>query len=985
MAEALINLLLEQLVTVAFDHTKEAVTLVFNARTEVEKFSSNLEAIQAVLKDAEKQQVEKASVRIWLDRLNDVSYEMVDVVDEWNTEILKQKAKGVASEKKKTFKKVCFSIPSNCFCFGQVNKASHLYKIATEIKELNEKLTSIAAQKKDFQFHESSIRIVEQVNQRLETSSFVDISKILGRDEARVDLLNKLLSDSSEEGERVLVIPIVGMGGMGKTTLAQLAYNNENVKTYFEKRIWVCVSDPFDEVKIAKAIISGTGNEAPNSTVLQEVLQHMSESLEEKKFLIVLDDVWTEEETKWDNLQLSVMMQSNCAKGSRILVTTRKKGVAEMMKAEAHMIQIEKLSGKTSFELFSSIAFSNRKEDKANGFGVIGEKIVEKCDGLPLAIKCLGTLMHRKKTIGEWQNVLDSKIWDQRAVKQEVFRPLLLSYYELDPIVKRCLLYCATFPKDYRFNKHNLIDLWMSQDYLSVKEYKEKEETGEYVFDTLVMQSFFQDVEEEVVFWDKSITIFCKMHDIVHDFMQFLNKNECFTMEAKEANTRMMVISEEVRHLSLMYAPYSSPLLDFIPPVNCKKLRTLATFDSRMSSIDIKAISQLKCLRTLNLSDNGIEELPEEIGELIHLRYLDLSDNSWLQKLPDSLGNLYNLQTLCLTDCDRLEKLPENTGNLINLRHLHTKRCDELEYLPRGIGRLTSLQTLDTCPVNHDSGPSEGLKLGDLGSLDQLQGTLVIKIKGNLKDTASEAQEARLWNKKKLCFLGLLLFPTLDKQSHVQVLEALRPHQDLEKLVILGYGGTTEPSWMISLQNLRTLSLRTWDGCEFLPPLGKLPFLEKLYVEGMEKVKTVGDEFLGKTGTQTSSVLFPKLKKLRFEEMGEWEQWEGVGGRTESSGAEISIMPCLVKFTIENCPKLMNLPLFLKNTPVRKIRINTCRRSIVTPDWPDNCDVFIYRALEDPEIPNITERVETEIQIDSQSDEEITMSPIETEIQILTE
>ncbi|PRQ20504.1 putative P-loop containing nucleoside triphosphate hydrolase, leucine-rich repeat domain, L [Rosa chinensis] len=949
MAElALVNLLLKELFTVAFDQTKEAVTLVLTAKAEVEKFSSNLKAIQAVLQDAEKQQVEKASVRNWLDQLNDVSYEMVDVLDEWNTEILKQKAKGVATEKKKTFKKVCFCIPSNCFCFGQVNKASHLYKIATEIKDLNEKLTSIAAQKNDFEFHESSISNVEQLNQPLKTSSIVDISTIFGREEATTDLLSKLLSDRCEEGKRVLVIPIVGMGGMGKTTLAQLAYNHENVKTYFEKRIWVCVSDPFDEVKIAKSIISGTGNDAPNSTELEDVLQCMSRSLQGEKYLIVLDDVWTEEETKWDNLKLSVIMQS-CAIGSRILVTTRKKGVAEMMKADAHMIQIEKLSDKTCFELFSSIAFLNREEDKANGFGDIGEKIVEKCDGLPLAIKCLGKLMHRKKTIGEWQNVLDSKIWDLNVVKQEVFRPLLLSYYGLAPIVKRCLLYCATFPKDYRFNKHNLIELWMSQDYLSGKEYKEKEETGEYVFDTLVMQSFFQDVVEEIHSWDKSITTFCKMHDIVHDFVQFLNKNEYFTIEAKKANAGMMIISEEVRHLSLRYVR-RSPLLDFLSPVNCKKLRTLATFDSRMSRIDMKAISQLRCLRTLNLSYSYIQELPEEIGELIHLRYLDLTNNVKLTKLPDSLGNLYNLQTLCLSRCWWIKALPENMGNLINLRHLHTKHCELLEYLPRGVARLISLQTLDVCPVN-----DEGLKLGDLGSLDQLQGTLLINIKGNLKDT-SEAQKACLWN-KKLYYLELS-FSRLEEQSHVQVqvLEALRPHQDLETLNIISYGGTTAPSWMISLQNLRSLSLHTWDGCEFLPPLGKMPFLEQLSVTRLEKVKTVGDEFLG-TQTSSSFVLFPKLKELTFDRMEEWEQWEGVGGWTESGGAdESTIMPCLVSFTIKDCPKLKNLPLFLQDTQVRKISISKCRRSIITPVWPDNCDVDISEELEDPEIPNTTER-----------------------------
>ncbi|XP_024160644.2 disease resistance protein RGA2-like [Rosa chinensis] len=241
-------------------------------------------------------------------------------------------------------------------------------------------------------------------------------------------------------------------------------------------------------------------------------------------------------------------------------------------------------------------------------------------------------------------------------------------------------------------------------------------------------------------------------------------------------------------------------------------------------------------------------------------------------------------------------------------------------------------------------------------------------MQGNLKDT-SEAQKACLWN-KKLHSLELW-FSRLEKQSHVQVLEALRPHHDLENLLIKWYRGTTAPSWMISLQNLRSLSLVTWHGCEFLPPLGKWPFLEELLVSRMGKLKTVGDEFLGITGTQTPSsfVLFPKLKQLTFEIMSEWKQWEGVGGWAENGGDEITIMPCLVSFRIVDCPKLMNLPLFLQKTPVRKIVISECRRGIIMPVMPENCDVNIYGEMDDPEIPDVTRsRVETEIQ----RDEEIT-------------
>ncbi|XP_050378502.1 disease resistance protein RGA2-like [Argentina anserina] len=145
--------------------------LILNAETEVKIFSSNLKAIQAVLEDAEKQHVENASLRNWLNGLNDVSYEMVDVLDKWNTEIMKQKAM-----------RVCFSIASTCFCVAQVNRATHMYRTATEIKELNETLALISAQKKQF------------------------------KEEATTDLLSKLLSESSEEVKRVSVIPIVGMG-----------------------------------------------------------------------------------------------------------------------------------------------------------------------------------------------------------------------------------------------------------------------------------------------------------------------------------------------------------------------------------------------------------------------------------------------------------------------------------------------------------------------------------------------------------------------------------------------------------------------------------------------------------------------------------------------------------------------------------------------------------------------------------------------------
>ncbi|XP_040367436.1 putative disease resistance protein RGA4 [Rosa chinensis] len=887
MAEALISVLLEQLASVVFEHTKQAVTLVLNAEEDVHSFSSNLKAIQAVLEDAEKKQVMEARVRDWLQKLKDVSYEMDDVLDEWNTEILKQQVEHGK-------KKVCFPIPSDCFCFGQVNKAIHHHNIARRIKELNEKLTVIAAGKEKYDFHLSTIRGTdEQLTQRHKTSSLVDISTIFGREEEKEMLLSRLLRKSRPEGERFLFIPVVlvGMGGMGKTTLAQLAYNDENVTAHFDKKVWVCVSDPFDEIKIARAIIESLDkNETQrnsdeletlllcikthveskklllvlddtrigaqrNSDELETLLLCIKTHVESKKLLLVLDDTRigarallrfsnTEDKTKWENLKLSVIMQS-CKEGSTILVTTRKQEVAKMMRATSNMIHLDKLNDTDCLALFNSIAFFNRKQDEANGFGVIGEEIVKKCKGLPLVAKTLGSLVWDKKTRDEWRDVLNSQIWELEEVEQQVFQPLLLSYFDLAPVVKRCLLYCAIFPKDYDFKKDNLIDLWMSQNYLNSKGKKEKRIIGQNYFESLSMRSFFQDFDKDEL---GNITG-CKMHDIVHDFVQFLTQKECTIIEAvKGANQRVELPGDyKVRHLTLINEHEGQLPTSFD---NCKNMRTLTLLDSSITTISPSSIMQMKCLRTLNLSRNKLNEVPKEIGELIHLRYMDLSWSRNLKELPDAVCDLYNLQTLDVSWCLKLEKLPKAMGKLINLKHLYVGGCGALRYLPKGIGSLKSLQVLDQFKVC-EGDDDEALKLGDLRIMDQLQGILRIQYLG--KDDASEIEKAQLGNKEHLPHLRVIfLIPRVDededeeqRKGDSEIVKALQPHQNLESLSILACHGTTESLyWINSLRNLRKLVLYAWKFCEVLPPLGILPSLEILEILRMTKLKTVGVEFL---------------------------------------------------------------------------------------------------------------------------------------------
>ncbi|XP_068310983.1 putative disease resistance protein RGA3 [Pyrus communis] len=937
MADAIVSMLLERLASATFHYIEDEVKNVLNVKKDVQEFTSNLIAIQAVLQDAERRKVEEERVRNWLDNLKEISYQMADVLDEWNYDILRQQVEKQERDGAAALvpeKKVRFSVSSGCFCFGQVSQVFIRHDIAARIKELNESLTLIYKQRKMYGFH------IERGTQRLErriTSSFVDESYIFGRENEKDVLITNLLTDSSEQGRGTLIIPIVGMGGMGKTTLAQLVYNDPKVKTHFEKRIWVCVSDPFEVIKIAKAII---GNDPSSSNELDCVLQHVSEFIEDKRFLLVLDDVWTRDRKKWEQLE-AALIQSG-AKGSRIVVTTRQYEVADMMRATSHTISMGELSEQFCLSIFKHMAFYGKEVNESNKFEDISREIVKKCKGLPLAVQTLGSLMRNKTTRREWQDVLSSEMWGLEDVEQEVFQPLLLSYYDLAPEVKCCLLYCAIFPKDYQFDRDCLINLWMAQDYLNSKGNKDKEMIGQTYFDNLVARSFFQDFEKDR---GSGKVISCKMHDIVHDFLQFLNKNDSLIIEGEGATNEMAVWGDKVRHLTLASVP-RGPLSLAISYSNCKNLRTLTTFKWVITTISSEFILQLKCLRTLNLSGDWIDcnwfkELPEEIGQLIHLKHIDLSFNNGLKKLLDAICELYNLCTLRLFCCFSLGKLPDNMGRLISLKHLYIEGCP-LMYLPKGIGRLTSLQALDTFVVCCGD-KEEALQFEDLRTLN-LQGSLVVEVSGDVKDV-SEVEKAQLWDQKKLFHLGINCSGMHYRQteSSVEILDVLRPHKDLEALDILGHTGTSWPIWMASLNHLKIVTIVRWDKCEVLPPLGKLPSLEILTIDGLDSVIKVGGEFLGiedQTSFKPSPALFPKLKELRLRGMVNWVEWEGVEGWKKEE-SEITVMPCLSYLEIYFCHNLKTLPDFLCKVPLQNLIFNNCSSILVRrckegcgEEWP---------------------------------------------------
>nr|GME19641.1 putative disease resistance protein RGA3 [Ipomoea batatas] len=525
----------------------------------------------------------------------------------------------------------------------------------------------------------------------------------------------------------------------------------------------------------------------------------------------------------------------------------------------------------------------------------------------------MGSLLCFKDTRDDWQNVLDNKIWELEEVVTELFPHLYLSYNDLTPKMKQCFSYCAVFPKDYEMEVDMLIRIWMAQGYVTI------ELKGRELFGGLAMRSFFQDLKKDDM--DSSIIKSCKMHDIVHDFAQFLTRNECYNIDQHEDKVGF----KNLRHLQSWQDTGRNMNLPSICDIG--KLRSFSAKDLSPAQLTLDLFNGLKSVRVLSLDGCKLQKLPKKIGKLLHLRlpdgignlrqlrYIDLSWSK-VETLPDTICSLENLQTLVLQSCEHLSRLPEGIGNLINLRHLDIIDTDRLEMMPQGIAKLTQLCSLSGFKVGKESS-----KLGYMEKLNQLKGELSIIFLCYLNNAADveEAEKAELRNKKHIKELCLNFSDGVD--VGIDVMEALKPPPELQTLKLMGYGGTHFPSWiLLSLDNLRILKIWRWCvNCSSLPPLGKLPSLETLDIVGMKELRYVGREFLGVT--EVGGVAFPKLKKLEFYNCPEWEEWEDF-----KEEATIIIMPCIRELLLSRCSKLKTVPHHLLSRLQESLKIYDCPR-----------------------------------------------------------
>ncbi|KAL6311752.1 hypothetical protein AAG906_022957 [Vitis piasezkii] len=731
-------------------------------------------------------------VKDWLVQVKDVVYHAEDLLDEIATEALRCKIEPADSQ------------PGGIYQVWN--------KLSTRVKA---PFSNQSMESRNLGLKEGD---GEKLSPRLPSSSLVDESFVYGRDEIKEEMVKWLLSDKeTATGNNVIdVMSIVGMGGSGKTTLAQLLYNHDRVKEHFHLKAWVCVSTEFLLIGVTKSILEAIGCRPTSDDSLDLFQRQLKDNLGNKKFLLVLDDVWDVKSLDWESWDRLRTPLHAAAQGSKIVVTSRSETVAKVMRA-IHTHQLGTLSPEDSWSLFTKLAFPSGDPCAYPQLEPIGREIVKKCQGLPLAVKALGSLLYSKPERREWEDILNSKTWHSQT-DHEILPSLRLSYQHLSPPVKRCFAYCSIFPKDYEFDKEKLILLWMAEGLLhSGQSNRRMEEVGDSYFNELLAKSFFQ----KCIKGEKSCFV---MHDLIHDLAQHISQEFCIRLE----DYKVQKISDKARHFLHFKSDYDWEVVfeTFEPVGEAKHLRTVLVVKRlchgpfyRLSTRVLQNIlPKFKSLRVLSLCEYYITDVPDSIHNLKQLRYLDLS-TTMIKRLPESICCLCNLQTMMLSNCESLLELPSKMGRLINLSYLDVSGTDSLKEMPNDIDQLKSLQKLPNFTVGKES----GFRFRELWKLSEIRGRLEISKWRMISHDAIQDD----------------------------ILNRLTPHPNLKGCP------------------LEALNCRK---CSTLPPLGQLPCLERIEISEMSEVVMVGSEFYGNSSSSLHPS-FPSLQTLSFEDMSNWEKW----------------------------------------------------------------------------------------------------------------
>ncbi|CAL9766876.1 unnamed protein product [Musa acuminata subsp. burmannicoides] len=849
------------------------LAVVIEVKDELENLRRRLERISYVLKDAERRRIQDSAISNWLNELKDVMYDADDIIDLCRAEggtLLDDQPPAP-----QTPPPVCCRFPL-VSCFAGV-KLRH--EIGNRIRSLNKRLDAISRDELMQKLEQSSPDVVLNRGVNLRQTDPLLEQDIVGNEinDATEDLVDFL---TRRNDINCCLCAITGMGGIGKTTLAQKIFNDPKTQDIFQVRAWVCVTQKFSEIELLKQIIRETRVNYREDMTKAELQPMLRDAVRGQSLFLVLDDVWQAD--VWVDLLRNPILQSGVANG-RILVTTRDENIAHQM-GSARIHRVKLLPDDSGWELLCKKAFVSGGEEDMENLKDVGFDIVSRCKGLPLAIKTVGSLLATK----------------QRAM----------------------------------------------------------EDVAEEYWKELQRRSLLQPLPNSLVESP------CVMHDLLRSLAQFLSRDECFYGDADAIKSTP---TSKLRRLSVREEGERVAIPESVIQKKC--LRTLMVLKTP-PVVEDKLLARLPRLRVLLLNGRGIQSIPDSIGNLTHLRYLDLRETD-VSSLPESIERLRNLLTLNVMDCRYLRSLPRGVTRLLNLRRLglfNSAVCN----VPKGIGRLQHLNDISGFIVGgEEDDRGGGCDLEELNSLHELRKLRIF----NLERVSNGASV--LFHKNHLTRLALLCTPyscrlggTLYTEEEItrigRVFDKLRPPPCLEEeLWIDGFFGRSFPSWMMSslgtsFPRLTRLFLLRCELCQKLPPLGRLPELKYLHIGAASALVRIGHEFLGdETSKAASTVVFPKLKIFRIEDMPNWETWNlGGSGGQEHYGEPQTLLrlPRLEDLVVRNCPKLSALP--IGTNGVHKVRTFPALSRLTIHDcsaleYMENLDALEYLKLVDESMEHL--------------------------------
>lgn len=887
MAESAVSFLLDQLSTWIGQERR----LLGSLSESGEIIAEEMGRLRAFLRVADEKQEVNPQLKEWVNQVRNLAYDAEDVMDEFMLRFAARPAEG------------CFVRIYTCIKNLKARRrlSSQMRSIQSRVKRISEgqqrykDIYGVASDRDSRSWYDSR-----------GDALLLEETEVVGVEKPKKQLVEWLSSSEMK------VISVVGTGGLGKTTVVKKVFEDATVKARFTTHLWVTLSNSCKLEELLKTMIRKLVSEVKqpppeglDAMDADEMKEFVYRFLLHKTYVVVVDDIWRLED--WEAIRYAF---PRSATRGFIIITTRfhSIGHAATIESNGHVYLLDPLSQQDSKALLCRKAFV-RGSCPTYLEGMV-DFLLNKCQGLPLAIVVIGGVLATKRNDVEEWNKLCRCLGDELESNHlnRITKLLALSYYDLPYYLKSCFLYMSVFTEDQMVFVSRLIQLWIAEGFVHPKMGKTMEEVAEEYVKELIDRSLIEVTEPP--FYDRPIRI--RVHDLLHSMLISKSKDQSFVTIANSGDTQW---PNKIRRL-VVHGSRLSSTLSWPDMGGCRHLRSLLLFDfmdppSNLSLCNLLRTTRL--LKVLELRGSVLETIPDEVFRLYHLKLLSLKGTK-VKTISRLIGKLQNLETLNLKKT-RVTELPVEILRLRRLRHLlvfHYRmergcRLFNNEHsfkAPYRIGCLSSLQSL----VDIDATPADGTTIvREIGKLQQLKELGIMKLR-------EEDGNDLCISLTKLMSLETLYIASRDEDEILDLLDAVSPAPPIRSLELRGRL-LKVPQWITSLQGLTRLLLK-WSRIDD-DPLESFQYMPNLmYLELCHAFQ--GSSLCFKAPG------FQRLKKLMIIKLNALERLK----------VEEGSMPILQELCVWGCKAMDEVPSGIEHL-----------RDLQYADFSDMSEEFV-RALE---------------------------------------